>query len=151
MVTEGSWIIGGMASYPKIKLIAVPMPAGPTGIKGTLTFTDCWGVAAQTKYSKAAVSLVKYLSSAGVETYNAKAFGPLPPRPAVAQAYAKTDPLLNAFIEGTPYAMPQVETVGWSTVQAAFDGQTTNMAEGQITPAALLKQLQTNAQALLQP
>ena len=83
MATEGSWIIGGMASYPKIKWIAVPMPAGPTGIKGTLTFTDCWGVAAQTKYSKAAVSLVKYLSSPAVETYNAKAFGPLPPRPAV--------------------------------------------------------------------
>ena len=120
MATEGSWIIGGMASYPNIKWIAVPMPAGPTGIKGTLTFTDCWGVAAQTKYSKAAVSLVKYLSSPSVETYNAKAFGPLPPRPAVAAAYAKADPLLSAFIAGTPYAMPQVETVGWSTVQARF-------------------------------
>jgi multiple sugar transport system substrate-binding protein len=151
MVTEGSWIIGGMASYPDIKWTAVPMPAGPTGIKGTLTFTDCWGVAAQTKYSKAAVRLVKYLTSASVETYNAKAFGPLPPRPAVAAAYAKSDPLLTAFIAGTPYAMPQVETVGWSTVQAAFDGQVTNMAEGSISPSALLNQLQTNAKALLQP
>ena len=151
MATEGSWIIGGMASYPNIKWIAVPMPAGPTGTRGTLTFTDCWGVAAQTKHSKAAVSLVKYLSSPGVETYNAKAFGPLPPRPAVAAAYAKADPLLSAFIAGTPYAMPQVETVGWSTVQSNFDGQVTNMATGAITPAALLKQLQTNAEALLQP
>ena len=47
--------------------------------------------------------------------------------------------------------MPQVETVGWSTVQGAFDGQVTNMANGTITPKALLNQLQTNAQALLQP
>jgi len=151
MATEGNWIIGGMASYPKIKWIAVPMPTGPTGVKGTLTFTDCWGVAAQTKYSKAAASLVNYLSSPAVETYNAKAFGPLPPRPAVAAAYAKANPIMDAFVAGTPYAMPQVETVGWSTVQAAFDGQVTNMANGTITPSALLKQLQTNAQALLQP
>ena len=151
MATEGSWIIGGMSSYPNIKWEAVPMPAGPTGIKGTLTFTDCWGVAAQTKYSKAAVALVNYLSSPAVETYNAKAFGPLPPRPAVAAAYAKADPLLSAFIAGTPYAMPQVETVGWSTVQGAFDGQVTNMANGTISPSSLLNQLQTNAQALLQP
>ncbi len=151
MATEGNWIIGGMASYPKIKWIAVPMPTGPTGVKGTLTFTDCWGVAAQTKYSKAAANLVNYLSSPAVETYNAKAFGPLPPRPAVAAAYAKANPIMDAFVAGTPYAMPQVETVGWSTVQAAFDGQVTNMANGTITPSALLKQLQTNAQALLQP
>ncbi len=151
MATEGNWIIGGMSSYPKIKWTAVAMPAGPTGIKGTLTFTDCWGVAAQTKYSKAAVELVNYLTSPAVETYNAKAFGPLPPRPAVAVAYAKANPLLTAFVDGTPYAMPQVGTVGWSTVQAAFDGQVTNMAEGKVSPSSLLNQLQTNAQALLQP
>jgi len=151
MATEGNWIIGGMSSYPNIKWEAVPMPVGPTGTKGTLTFTHCWGIAAQTKYSKAAVSLVNYLSSPSVETYNAKAFGPLPPRPAVAQAYAKANPLLSAFVAGTPYAMPQVETVGWSTVQSAFDGQVTNMASGTVSPKTLLNQLQTNAQSLLQP
>jgi multiple sugar transport system substrate-binding protein len=127
------------------------MPAGPTGIKGTLTFTDCWGIAAQTKYSKAAANLVNYLSSPAVETYNAKAFGPLPPRPAVAAAYAKANPIMSAFVAGTPYAMPQVETVGWSTVQGAFDGQVTNMANGSVSPSTLLNQLQTNAQALLAP
>jgi hypothetical protein len=47
--------------------------------------------------------------------------------------------------------MPQVETVGWSTVQGAFDGQVTNMANGSVSPSTLLNQLQTNAQALLAP
>ncbi len=46
MTIEGNWINGAMsADYPKIEYAVAELPAGPAG-KGTLLFTQCWGVAA---------------------------------------------------------------------------------------------------------
>ena len=153
MATEGNWIIGAMnSSYPKIKWVAVPMPTGPTGDQGTLTFTNCWGIPAQTTHSAAAASLVKYLSSYAQEIKFADAFGVLPGRIAAAQAYAKSNPQVAAFVAGAPYAMSQVGTVGFPTVQAAFDSQVTAMVFGSKSlPQQMLNELQSNAIALLQP
>ena len=152
MATEGNWIIGAMsATYPKINWEAVPMPAGPTGTKGTLTFTNCWGIANQTKNSAAAVNFVKYLTSAAQEMRFAVAFGVLPARIVVANAYAKKNPSVAAFVQGAKYAMSQVSTVGFPTVQSAFDNQVLSLATGSANPVTMLNQLQTNAQALLRP
>jgi multiple sugar transport system substrate-binding protein len=150
MATEGNWIIGAMSSsYPTIKWEAVPLPAGPKGIKGTLTFTNCWGIAAQTQHSAAAVAFVKYLSSAAQELAFSTAFGVLPARIAAANQYAKQNPSVAAFVQGAKYAMPQVSTVAFPTVQAAFDSQVLGLAKA--NPTTMLNQLQRNAQALLRP
>ncbi|HEY5304138.1 MAG TPA: sugar ABC transporter substrate-binding protein [Acidimicrobiales bacterium] len=152
MATEGNWIIGSMTStYPKISWEAVPLPAGPTGIKGTLTFTNCWGIAAQTKYSAAAVNFVKYLSSSAQEMRFADAFGVLPARITTSEAYAKANPSVSAFVQGAKYATSQVGTVGFPTVQAAFDSQVAGLATGSSNPVTMLNNLQSNAQALLHP
>jgi multiple sugar transport system substrate-binding protein len=152
MATEGNWIIGAMsATYPKISWEAVPMPAGPTGTKGTLTFTNCWGIANQTKYSAAAVNFVKYLASAAQEMRFSNAFGVLPARMSVANSYAKKNPSVAAFVQGAKYAMSQVSTVGFPTVQSAFDNQVLGLATGSSDPVTMLNQLQSNAQALLRP
>ena len=152
MATEGNWITGAMtSSYPTIKWEAVPMPAGPKGKKGTLTFTNCWGIAAQTKYSAAAVNFVKFLSSAAQEVTFANAFGVLPGRIAAANLYAQQNPSMAAFIQGAKYAMPQVNTVAFPTVQAAFDSKVLGLANGSSNPVTMLNQLQRNAQALLRP
>ncbi len=152
MATEGNWIIGAMtSSYPKIKWETVPLPAGPTGIKGTLTFTNCWGIAAQSAHSAAAVNFVRFLSSIQQEMRFSNAFGVLPARIAVANDYAKEHPSVAAFVQGAKYAMPQVSTVGFPTVQAAFDNQVLGLATGSSNPVTMLDQLQSNAQALLRP
>ena len=152
MATEGNWIIGAMnSSYPKIKWEAVPMPAGPKGVKGTLTFTNCWGISNQTKYSAAAVNFVRYLTSAAQQLRFANAFGVLPSRISAANLYAKKNPSVAAFVQGAKYAMAQVSTVGFPTVQAAFDNQVLGLATGSSNPVTMLNQLQTNAQALLRP
>jgi multiple sugar transport system substrate-binding protein len=152
MSTEGNWIIGSMkSSYPKIQWEAVPMPAGPTGINGTLTFTNCWGIPSASKSSAAAVSFVKYLASTAQQLRFANAFGVLPSRIAAANTYAKDNPSVAAFVEGAKYAMPQVATVGFPTVQSAFDSQVLGLATGSSNPVQMLNELQTNAQALLRP
>ncbi|MGH9106373.1 MAG: extracellular solute-binding protein [Acidimicrobiales bacterium] len=161
MTIEGNWIIGSMQStYPKIPYEVVPLPAGPSGKHGTLVFTNCWGIAANGKNTKAAVSFVKYLASPAQQLRFADAFGVMPSRPAVAKRWAaehssaavasgNQTPNVSAFVQGDAYAVPQVATVGFPTVQSAFDSQTDNLAT--MNPASLLKQLQTNAQALLRP
>jgi multiple sugar transport system substrate-binding protein len=150
MTTEGNWIIGAMkSSYPSIKWAAYPMPAGPTGKKGTLTFTNCWGIPSSSKNSAAAVSFVKYLASPAQQLRFAEAFGVLPSRISVAQAYAKQNPQVAAFVAGTPYAMSPVGTVGFATVQSQFDSQVANLAS--LDPKTLLDELQQNAEALLRP
>ena len=53
MTIEGNWIKGAMKNdYPDVKYTVAELPAGPTG-KGTLPFTNCWGIAAKSKYQGA--------------------------------------------------------------------------------------------------
>ena len=145
MTVEGNWIIGAMQSdYPKIPYEVVPMPAGPTGKHGTLVFTNCWGIAAASKYTAAAVSFVKYLASPAQQLRFANAFGVMPSRPAVAEEWAKehTTPIasgtetpdVSAFVQGDAYALPQVATVGFATVETAFNNEIDG--SGQYQPPA---------------
>jgi multiple sugar transport system substrate-binding protein len=162
MTIEGNWIIGAMQStYPKIQYEVVPLPAGPTGKHGTLVFTNCWGIAAAGKNTAAAVSFVKYLASPAQQLRFANAFGVMPSRPAVAKQWAAMHsstavasgngtPNVTAFVEGDAYALPQVATVGFPTVQSQFDAASLQLGSG-ASPAQLLSQLQTNAQGLLRP
>ena len=56
MTIEGNWIKGAMTNdYPDVKYTVAPMPAGPAG-EGTLLFTQCWGVAAQSEAQEQAWS-----------------------------------------------------------------------------------------------
>ena len=46
MTIEGNWIHGALQNdYPDIDYTVVELPEGPAG-KGTLLFTQCWGIAA---------------------------------------------------------------------------------------------------------
>ena len=163
MTVEGNWIIGAMQStYPKINYEVVPMPAGPSGHHGTLVFTNCWGIAASSKYTAADVSFVKYLASASQQLKFADAFGVMPSRPSVATQWAAEHttavatgptgtPNVSAFVQGDAYALPQVATIGFPTVQASFESQILGLSNGSSNPKQMLQQLQTNAEALLQP
>ncbi|MHB1497650.1 MAG: extracellular solute-binding protein [Acidimicrobiales bacterium] len=163
MTIEGNWIIGAMQTdYPKIQYQVVPMPVGPGGHHGTLVFTNAWGIAAGSKHTAAAVSFAKYLASPAQQLRFANAFGVMPSRPAVAQEWAAEHvkqvvasgnqyPNVSAFVQGDAYAMPQVATIGFPTVQANFDNAIVGLSNGTSNPAQMLSQLQTYANALLHP
>ncbi len=163
MTVEGNWIIGAMQStYPKISYEVVPMPVGPTGDHGTLVFTDCWGISATSKYTAADVSFVKYLSTPAQELKFAERVrcNAVPPqcrrtvgRPAQdgRRQRAHGDPDVSPFVQGDGYALPQVATVGFPTVENSFNSQILGLANGSSNPKQMLQSLQTNAEALLQP
>lgn len=56
MIIEGNWFLGSMqADYPTVKYTVEPLPAGPAEA-GTLSFTQCWGIAAQSAHQEQAAS-----------------------------------------------------------------------------------------------
>ena len=56
MTIEGNWIRGAMTNdYPDVDYTVAELPEGPAG-KGTLLFTQCWGVSADSPDQEAAVS-----------------------------------------------------------------------------------------------
>jgi len=78
MTIEGNWIRGALTKdYPTIKTKVVELPAGPAG-KGTLLFSNCWGIAAKSAHQGQAVDLVKSLTSVDQQMAFAKAFGVMP-------------------------------------------------------------------------
>uniref|UniRef100_UPI00082F0A8F sugar ABC transporter substrate-binding protein n=1 Tax=Streptomyces lushanensis TaxID=1434255 RepID=UPI00082F0A8F len=80
MTIEGNWLDGGMKlDYPDVKYAVAPLPEGPAG-QGTLAFSNCWGVAADSAHREASVDLVKALTSADQQIAFADAFGVMPSR-----------------------------------------------------------------------
>jgi multiple sugar transport system substrate-binding protein len=149
MTIEGNWIVGAMKSdYPKVTYKVVPLPAGPSGKKGTLSFTNCWGVAAKSKNTKAAVDFVNYLTTTAQQVTFADTIGVMPSRQSAKAKFVANNPLQKAFIDEADYAMPQVSTVGFAEVQAQFDSQVINIGKSS-DPKAMLAQLQKNAATLV--
>jgi multiple sugar transport system substrate-binding protein len=106
-------------------------------------------VSAGEKHTAQAISFVKYLTTVKQQVKFADAFGVLPSRISAAKQYANRTPGIRAFVKGAAYALPQVSTLGWPTVQGSFDGQIANLAN--LNAKTLLDQLQANAQALGKP
>jgi multiple sugar transport system substrate-binding protein len=150
MTVEGNWIEGAMKTdYPSVKYQIVPMPVGPSGKQATLSFTNCWGIAAKSKHQDQAVKLVDYLTQAKQQLTFAKTIGVMPSRQSVKAAYIAANPLSKPFIAQADTAMTQVTTKGFAQVQQAFDASVIGLSDGSSDPKSMLSTLQTNASALL--
>jgi multiple sugar transport system substrate-binding protein len=145
MAIEGNWFVGGVkASWPTLKYMVVPLPAGPTGIKATLSFTNCWGVAAKSQHQAAAVDFINFLTSDTQQMTFATAFGVMPSRVSDGAAFATAFPDQKAFIDGASYAFGPVGVTGFAAAQTAFDAQVIGLS-GSSDPKAMLAALQKNA------
>ena len=103
MTIEGNWIPGALKNdFPNIKAQVVELPAGPAG-KGTLLFSNCWGIAAKSKNQGAAVDLVKTLTSVEQQMAFAKAFGVMPSTTEGSKQYTAAFPDDAAFSAGGEY------------------------------------------------
>lgn len=147
MTMEGNWIRGGMSNdFPDINYTVVELPEGPTG-KGTLQFTQCWGVAAESDAKDAAVELVNHLVAPDQQIAAAEAFGVMPSRSSVGDAYLEQFPDDGPFVAGGEYGQGPVNLPGMESVLADFDAGLQGLASGD--PEQILQTLQTNAEAAL--
>lgn len=146
MTIEGNWITGALGDYPDVKAKVVELPAGPAG-KGTLQFTNCWGMAADSPNQKAALDLVEYLTSSEQQLAFSKAFGPMPSVQSAAEQWKKDNPDLAAFLDGSEYAQGVPTNKGASDVITDFNAQLEALKTGD--PKAILSSVQTNLEAVV--
>ena len=147
MTIEGNWIRGAMENdYPDVDYTVAELPEGPAG-KGTLLFTQCWGMSADSPNQEAAVSLVEALTSPEQQLKNAEAFGVMPSRESAQADYVEAFPQDEAFIAGAEYGQGPVNLPGLGPVVADLDSQLEQLASADVND--ILESFQTNADAAL--
>lgn len=149
MTIEGNWITGAMKNdYPDVGYSVHELPSGPAG-KGTLQFTQCWGIAAASEYQTQSVSLVQALTSPQAQLDAAKAFGVMPSRQSVSDKYIAAYPQDKPFVAGGSYGQGPVTVPGVDSVLADFDANLQQLTRKD--PEQVLSSLQSNTEAALSP
>jgi multiple sugar transport system substrate-binding protein len=144
----GNWENGELQSdYPNVKFKVYPLPAGPSGTRATLSFTNCWGVPKQQPNLAGAVDFVKFLTTPQQELAFAKAFGVIPSLTTAQAQYAQAYPQDATFVNELAYAHPDIAIAGATQALSAFDSALQQLASG--SPATILKTAQQNLQAVL--
>jgi multiple sugar transport system substrate-binding protein len=148
MVVEGNWITGAMTNdYPDVNYQVAELPAGPDGDKGTLQFTNCWGIAADSPNQKAALDLVEYLTSTDQQLAFSKAFGVMPSIQSAADQWKSDNPTLVPFLDGADYAVSTPTVKGSADVVTDFNSKIGALATADTQ--AILDSAQKNLEALL--
>jgi multiple sugar transport system substrate-binding protein len=147
MTIEGNWIAGAMSNdYPDVAYTVAELPAGPAG-KGTLAFTNCWGIAEDSGNKEDAVSLVESLTTPEQQLAFAQAFGVMPSVETAAAQYAQASPEFEPFIAGADYAQNPPAEQGAADVISDFNAQLEGLKDGD--PEAILSSVQGTLQAAL--
>ncbi|QIG40097.1 extracellular solute-binding protein [Microbacterium sp. 4R-513] len=147
MTIEGNWITGAMSNdFPDVDYVVTELPEGPGG-QGTLQFTNCWGMAADSPNQKAALDLVEYLTSADQQLAFSKAFGPMPSVQSAADQWKSDNPKLEAFLAGADYAQGVPTNEGTADVITDFNSQLQGLKTGD--PAQILQTVQSNLEAIV--
>lgn len=147
MTIEGNWIAGAMKTdYAKIDYKVVALPAGPSG-KGTLQFTNCWGIAQDSKNQGAALKLVEQLTSKQDQLDFAKAFGVMPSIQSAAGNWKSAYPQFAAFLDAASYAKGVPTAVGANDVVTDLNSKLAGLKSADIK--ALLTTEQKNLAAAI--
>jgi multiple sugar transport system substrate-binding protein len=147
MTIEGNWIKGALrADFPDVKYAVYELPAGPKG-KGTLSFTNCWGIAAKSPHKAQAISFVEAMTKTDQQMAFARAFGVMPSRQSAKDAYAKEFPQDAAFLNGAAYAQGPVNAPKMDSVLADFDTGLQQLAT--TSSKTLLERVQKNTQSAI--
>ncbi|MBY8871057.1 extracellular solute-binding protein [Micromonospora sp. PLK6-60] len=147
MTIEGNWIKGALQNdFPNVKYKVVELPAGPKG-KGTLSFTNCWGIAAKSKFKEQAIKFVEAMTSGEQQMTYAKAFGVMPSRQSVQAQYTGEFPADKPFIDGAAYAQGPVNAPKMDSVLGDLDAGLQALTGGD--PKKVLTNFDTNAKAAL--
>ncbi|WP_382307192.1 extracellular solute-binding protein [Herbiconiux sp. UC225_62] len=147
MTIEGNWIAGGLeADYPDVKYSVAQLPAGPGG-QGTLQFTNCWGIAADSPNQEGALALVEQLTSTDQQLAFAKAFGVMPSVQSAADQWKTENPDKTAFLDAADYAQGVPTLNGSADVIKDLNSQLESLASQD--PKAILDSAQKNMEAVV--
>ncbi|MBG6224555.1 multiple sugar transport system substrate-binding protein [Arthrobacter sp. CAN_A2] len=147
MVIEGNWIAGAMsADYPDLGYTVAELPEGPGG-KGTLQFTNCWGIAADSDNVEGARQLVEQLTSVDSQLAFAEAFGVMPSVQSAADQWSEQYPDLAPFIAGGDYAQNVPAQPGAVDVVAELNAQLESLKTAD--PQQLLDGIQPDLEAVI--
>jgi multiple sugar transport system substrate-binding protein len=147
MTIEGNWITGAMkADFPSIKYKVAELPQGPAG-KGTLQFTNCWGIAADSPNQAAALKLVENLTSKDSQLAFSKAFGPMPSIKSAAGSWKSANPELVPFLTAADYAKGVPTAKGSADVVTDLNSKLESLATGD--PKTILDATQKNLEAIV--
>jgi multiple sugar transport system substrate-binding protein len=148
MTIEGNWISGAMQhDYPTVGWRVAELPAGPSGIKGTLQYDGGWGLAAASKNKAEAMALITYLTQTKVQMGNAKAFGVMPSVKADRKPWSTLYPKFAPFLAGADYSksIPTVPNI--ATVLGDFNQQLQGLPN--TDPKTILNRIQSELQSVL--
>jgi multiple sugar transport system substrate-binding protein len=146
MTVEGNWITGALTNdFPDLGYTVAELPAGPAG-PGTLQFTTCWGMAADSPNQQAALDLVEHLTSAEQQLAFSKAFGPMPSIQSAAGDWTSANPDLAAFLDGAEYAQFPPTWAGATDVVTDLNSQLESLETGD--PQEILGGAQSNLEAI---
>ncbi|MFE4194410.1 extracellular solute-binding protein [Paenarthrobacter sp. NPDC056912] len=146
MTIEGNWITGAMkADYPNVNFKVAELPSGPGG-KGTLQFTNCWGIAADSPNQAAALKLVEHLTGKNQQLAFAKEFGPMPSIKSAASEWTAENPELVPFLAAADYAKGVPAAKGSADVVTELNSKLETLATSD--PRAILAASQKNFEAL---
>jgi multiple sugar transport system substrate-binding protein len=147
MVIEGNWITGAMTNdFPDVNYVVAELPEGTAG-KGTIQYTNCWGMAALSDNIPGATSLVEYLTSPESQLAAAEAFGVMPSVVSAAEDWKAAFPELAAFIDGAEYAINLPSQPGTGDVIGDFNAQLETLSATE--PETILASVQQSLQAAL--
>lgn len=147
MTIEGNWIKGAMSKdYPDVDYKTVELPEGPAG-KGTLLFTQCWGIAADSPAQSQAVDLVTALTAVDQQLEFADAFGVMPSRQSAAADYEAKFPEDAAFIAGGTYGRGPISAPGMTQVIDDLNAKLESLDSADL--ASVMKSFDTNAGSVL--
>lgn len=148
MTIEGNWLVGAMKlDYPDVRYEVLPLPAGPAG-KGTLAFSNCWGVAQNSSHHEAAVDLIDHLSGDTEQLALADAIGVMPSRDSALETYRTSYPQSAAWVEGSDYAQGPMTVPGFVKVIEQFNTELDSLKTAD--PEKLLSSLQRNGEHAMQ-
>jgi multiple sugar transport system substrate-binding protein len=147
MTIEGNWIKGAMThDFPNVKYKVYELPTGPKG-KGTLSFTNCWGISAKSKFKDQAIKFVEAMTTVDQQMTFAKGFGVMPSLKTAKDAYTQQFPADGPFVTGADYAHGPVNAPKMDSVLADLDTQLQQIATAD--PKAILSRTQKNLSAAL--
>ncbi|MBE6481391.1 MAG: extracellular solute-binding protein [Actinomyces ruminicola] len=147
MAIEGNWLTGSLsADYPDVEYVVVELPAGPAG-RGTMQFTNGYGIAAASKHQDDAVRLVEFLTSTEQQLAFARAFGVMPSVASARDQWESENPAMTAFIAGADYAISVPTAAGAADVVSDFNSQIATLPGAD--PQTILDSVQANLEAVI--
>lgn len=148
MIISGPWMEGAMSKdYPSVSYSVHALPAGPTGIKATLSFTNCWGVPKQNDNLAGTIEFVKFLTSPAQEMQFSRAFGVIPSLRGLGKEFDTLFPQNAEELAANAFAHPDISLAGDTNALNAFNSALAQL--GTQSPQSILSAAQTNLQAVI--